>query len=103
MSKIKNITLPFDIAKIRQSVGDYHLLTSAELRMQIIKTNMDSDQRVELYHGLGSSARYLVSRLIDNQSKGKWLSFDVTEPLRKWIEGNCKMKISQVFFFYLVL
>lgn len=99
----KNITLSFNISEMRQSVGDYHLLTSAELRMLIKKTTIASEQRVELYHGLGSSARYLASRFITNQWKDKWLSFDVTEPLQNWLKGTGKIKIKQAFYIYLVL
>lgn len=98
----KNITMSFNISEIRQSVGDYHLLTSAELRMLIKETVIPSEQRVELYHGLGSSARYLASRFITNQWKDKWLSFDVTEPLKEWLQGTGKIKIIKALYIYLV-
>ncbi|TDH15326.1 hypothetical protein EPR50_G00029960 [Perca flavescens] len=84
----KNIPMFFNISEIRQSVGDYHLLTSAELRMLIKKTTIASEQRVELYQGLEKSARYLASRFITNQMRDKWLSFDVTETLQKWLKGT---------------
>lgn len=87
----KNVTMAFNMSEIRQSVGDHRLLTSAELRMLIKQTVILDEQRVELYSGLGSSARYLATRFIDNQMKDKWLSFDVTEPLQKWLENNGKM------------
>lgn len=80
--------MAFDIANIRQSVGSYHLLTSAELRMRIKKPTMMSEQRVELYEGLGPEARYLASRFITNKWNDKWLSFDVTETLQKWLQGT---------------
>lgn len=92
----------FNISEIRQSVGDYHLLTSAELRMIIRKTTIATEQRVELYYGLGSSARYLASRFMTNQLKDKWLSFDVTEPLQNWLKGRGKIKIKQAFCTHLV-
>ncbi|KAG7479329.1 transforming growth factor beta-1-like [Solea senegalensis] len=86
----KSIPMFFNIAKIRQSVGDYRLLTSAEMRMLITKTNIPakSEQRVELYRGLGTSAHYLASRFINNDLKDKWLSFDVTETLQTWLKGT---------------
>ncbi|XP_075892743.1 transforming growth factor, beta 1a isoform X2 [Nelusetta ayraudi] len=84
----KNIAMPFNISEIRQTIGAYHQLTSAELRMLIKKPNMQSEQRVELYQGLGPSARYLASRFVSNQWKNKWLFFDVTEPLQQWLQGN---------------
>lgn len=88
----------FNITKIRESVGDYRLLTSAELRMLISHTTIADKQRVELYQGLGKSASYLFSRFITNQWKHKWLSFDVTETLQEWIRKNCEKK--QVLWFY---
>ncbi|KAF1393597.1 hypothetical protein PFLUV_G00017700 [Perca fluviatilis] len=84
----KNIPMFFNISEIRQSVGDYRLLTSAELRMLIKKTTIASEQRVELYQGLETSARYLASRFITNKMKDKWLSFDVTETLQNWLQGT---------------
>jgi len=78
----------FNISEIRESVGDYHLLTSAELRMLIKQTTIASEQRVELYQGLGASPRYLASRFVTNKWKDKWLSFDVTETLQNWLKGT---------------
>lgn len=80
----------FNISEIRKSVGDYHLLTSAELRMFIKRTTIATEQRVELNYGLGPSARYLASRFLNNNFKNKWLSFDVTEPLQNWLKGSGK-------------
>ncbi|KAK2846639.1 hypothetical protein Q5P01_009638 [Channa striata] len=78
----------FNISEIRTSVGEYHLLTHAELRMYIIRAAIQSEQRVELYEGLGTSAHYLTSRFITNDNKDKWISFDVTETLQKWLQGT---------------
>uniref|UniRef100_UPI0037E70104 transforming growth factor, beta 1a n=1 Tax=Semicossyphus pulcher TaxID=241346 RepID=UPI0037E70104 len=86
--KSKNIPMFFNISEIRQSVGDYRLLTNAELRMLIKQTNIVDEQRVELYWGVGTSARYLASRFITNKRKDKWLSFDVTETLQDWLKGT---------------
>ncbi|KAM9359322.1 transforming growth factor, beta 1a [Symphorus nematophorus] len=93
--KIKSMA--FNISVIRESVGDYHLLTSAELRMLIMKTWIAKDQRVELYEGQGSSARYLAFRFIENNLKGKWLSFDVTETLRRWLEEKVSTEEEKTF------
>ncbi|XP_041796036.1 transforming growth factor, beta 1a [Chelmon rostratus] len=84
----KSISMFFNISEIRESVGDYRLLTSAELRMLIKQTAILSEQRVELYQILGTSARYLASRFITNHWKDKWLSFDVTETLQNWLKGT---------------
>lgn len=84
----KNVSMFFNLTEIRSSVGDHPLLTTAELRMLIKQTAIQSEQRVELYKGVGASARYLASRFITNQMRDKWLSFDVTETLRKWLEDK---------------
>ncbi|XP_072248015.1 transforming growth factor, beta 1a [Leuresthes tenuis] len=78
-------TMFFNISEIRNSVGDDRLLTSAELRMFIKTTTIPTEQRVELYYGSGDTTRYHASRFVTNALKEKWLSFDVTEPLRSWL------------------
>lgn len=84
----KNVSMYFNILDIRASVGDYRLLTTAELRMLIRNTAIQSEQRVELYQGMGASARYLASRFITNKMRDNWLSFDVTETLQSWLKDN---------------
>ncbi|XP_068440344.1 transforming growth factor, beta 1a isoform X2 [Clinocottus analis] len=84
----KSIPMFFNISQIRESVGDYRLLTSAELRMLIKQTVIASEQRVELYQGLGASPRYLTSHFVTNEWKDKWLSFDVTKTLQNWLKGT---------------
>ncbi|XP_040902077.1 transforming growth factor, beta 1a [Toxotes jaculatrix] len=88
MKKSKNVTMSFNISEIRQSVGDYRLLTTAELRMLVKNPGIPSEERVELYRGVGMSARYLASRFLTNHFKDKWLSFDVTETLQNWLKGT---------------
>lgn len=83
-----NVSMYFNIKDIRTSVGDYRLLTRAELRMLIKQPAIPSEQRVELYQGVGTAARYLASRFITNQMRDKWLSFDVTETLQSWLKVN---------------
>ncbi|XP_077396352.1 transforming growth factor, beta 1a [Festucalex cinctus] len=84
----RSVTLPFNVSEIRVSVGDFHLLTSAELRMLIKQPTIPTEERVELYRGVGPTARYLASRFITNQWKDKWLSFDVTETVQNWLQGK---------------
>ncbi|XP_068569511.1 transforming growth factor, beta 1a [Cebidichthys violaceus] len=84
----KSTPMFFNISEIRKSVGDYRLLTSAELRMLIKHTTIATEQRVELYQGLGTSPRYLASRFVTNDWRDKWLSFDVTETLQNWLKGT---------------
>nr|ADK92394.1 transforming growth factor-beta 1 [Hippocampus kuda] len=84
----KSVSLSFDISEIRGNVGDYRLLTSAELRILIKQPTIPTEERVELYRGMGPTARYLASRFITNQWNNKWLSFDVTETLQDWLQGK---------------
>ncbi|KAI9542208.1 hypothetical protein NQZ68_022261 [Dissostichus eleginoides] len=108
----KIIPMIFNLSEIRKSVGDYRLLTSAELRILIKGTNINKEKRVELYQGLGTARRYLVSRFVSNGWKDKWMSFDVTESLQTWLKGTedeqgfqlrlfceCGLNISEVFGF----
>ncbi|XP_060928814.1 transforming growth factor, beta 1a [Limanda limanda] len=95
----KSIPMYFNISDIRQSVGDSRLLTSAELRLLIMKTWIADEQRVELYHGQGASAKYLASRFINKDLNNKWLSFDVTETLREWLKGTGDEQIFQLRLF----
>lgn len=75
----------FNISEIRESVGDSSLLTRAELRMLIKNTRIPDEERVELYYSAGTALRYHTSQFITNALRDKWLSFDVTEPLRAWL------------------
>lgn len=92
----------FNISKIRSSVGDSALLTSAELRMLIKDPRILTEQRVELYYSAGGSARYHASRFITNSLRDKWLSFDVTEPLQQWlgqageVNASCLLRVARV-------
>ncbi|MED6280598.1 hypothetical protein CHARACLAT_012395 [Characodon lateralis] len=105
-------TMFFNIADIRNSVGDFHLLTSAELRMLINTANINKEQRVELYYSSGASFRYHATRFMTNSLKDKWLSFDVTEPLQQWLKDKedeqrfelrvfceCEQKVASQFSF----
>uniref|UniRef100_A0A8C6WLP9 Transforming growth factor beta n=1 Tax=Neogobius melanostomus TaxID=47308 RepID=A0A8C6WLP9_9GOBI len=76
-----NVSMYFNIKDIRTSVGDFQLLTTAELRMLIKQTYIPSEQRVELYQGM----------------RDKWLSFDVTETLQRWLQLNGKVESEQGF------
>ncbi|KAJ3590847.1 hypothetical protein NHX12_008795 [Muraenolepis orangiensis] len=84
----QNLPMSFNMSEMRQSIGDFQLLTSAELRLLIKNPSIMSEQRVELYEGLGASARYLASRFLTNQLKDKWLTFDITETLQKWLQSS---------------
>lgn len=88
MKHNKNVSMSFSISEIRKSVGEFHLLTSAELRVLIKEPKIPDEQRVELYQGMDAKARYLASRFISNEWKDKWMSFDVTNTLKDWLQGT---------------
>lgn len=81
----------FNMSEIRESVGDSSLLTRAELRMLIKNPRILEEERVELYYSSGTTFRYHTSQFITNALKNKWLSFDVTEPLRTWLRQTGDM------------
>ncbi|XP_036393116.1 transforming growth factor beta-1 proprotein-like [Megalops cyprinoides] len=78
----------FNVSEIAASVGSPDQVSRAELRLLIKTTNIppEKDQRLELYEGLGDSARYLGSHYISKALIDHWLSFDVIKTLKKWIE-----------------
>lgn len=84
----KFVSMSFNTSEIRASVGDYQRLTTAELRMLIKHPKIADVQRVELYYSTGSSFSYHALRFVTNEWKDKWLTFDVTDPLRNWLKGT---------------
>ncbi|KAL0972720.1 hypothetical protein UPYG_G00193890 [Umbra pygmaea] len=80
----------FDMNEVRSKIGDYHLLSSAELRLLIKKANMPpgDDQRLEFYSLQGEHRLYLGSRFITNAWQSRWLSFDITPTLKGWLNGK---------------
>ncbi|KAG9351882.1 hypothetical protein JZ751_023133 [Albula glossodonta] len=82
--------LPFNLSEMRASLGTERLLSLAELRLLIKNPNMSPgmEQRLELYKGLGDSARYVGYRFVNNEWKNRWLSFDVTQTVREWLQGS---------------
>lgn len=80
--------LLFNTTEMRKSVGDSNMLSGAELRLLIKSPNIITEQRLELYKGLGPDARYLGSRFISNAWRDRWLSFDVTQTVKDWLQGS---------------
>ncbi|KPP60837.1 TGF-beta1B precursor-like, partial [Scleropages formosus] len=79
----------FNVSEIRNSVGADYRLTHAELRLHISSTKDKLvEQRLELYKGEGDKARYLGSSFVTNGTKGHWLSFNVTQTVKDWLNGN---------------
>ncbi|KAG9348365.1 hypothetical protein JZ751_002100, partial [Albula glossodonta] len=80
----------FNVSQIKASVENEQLVTRAELRLYILKTNMqpEQEQRLELYRGFGDNTRYLSSHIISHKFKQHWLSFDITQTLKDWLQGT---------------
>lgn len=79
----------FNISEMRASLGADRLLSLAELRLLIKNPNMapGTEQRLELYRGLGDHARYLGSHFVSISWSDRWLSFDVTQTLKEWLQA----------------
>ncbi|KAL2095332.1 hypothetical protein ACEWY4_010051 [Coilia grayii] len=79
----------FNLTEMRSSLGS-DVLFQAELRFLIKNPAMPNgtEQRLELYRGTGQRARYLGSRFVSRDSADSWLSFDVTQTLREWLQGT---------------
>ncbi|XP_016133183.1 transforming growth factor beta-1 [Sinocyclocheilus grahami] len=80
----------FNITDISHKLGLDHTISQVELRLHIWDASMapDSEQRLELYQVTGNKSRYLESRFISSLMTGKWLSFDVTQTLKDWLQRN---------------
>ncbi|KAJ8366838.1 hypothetical protein AAFF_G00338920 [Aldrovandia affinis] len=79
----------FNVSEIRSRVPSDRLVSHAELRLLIKNSHMaqDQEQRLELYKGVGDTARYLGSHFVTNDLNERWLSFDVTQTLKDWLQG----------------
>ncbi|KAI1893685.1 hypothetical protein AGOR_G00126240 [Albula goreensis] len=80
----------FNVSQIKASLEKEQRVTRAELRLYILKTNMqpEQEQRLELYRGFGDNTRYLSSHIISHKFKHHWLSFDITQTLKDWLQGT---------------
>lgn len=85
-----DMLLWFNITDISHKLGLNCTVSQVELRMQIKDVSIapDSEKRLELYQVTGNKSRYLESRFISSQMTGKWLSFDVTQTLKDWLQRN---------------
>ncbi|XP_072517370.1 transforming growth factor beta-1 proprotein [Salminus brasiliensis] len=95
---VNNTVMVFNIKKVQDVLGQDQMVSQAELRLHIVETTMppDTEQRLELYQGAGDKARYLNSHFITSDSKGKWLSFDVTHTLKDWLQKPEKERVFQI-------
>lgn len=79
----------FNITAMKGVLGLEHTVSQAELRLFIRDTKIapTNKERLELYEGAGDKAQYLKSHFITNELNGKWISFDVTQTVKKWLQN----------------
>ncbi|XP_016427100.1 transforming growth factor beta-1 [Sinocyclocheilus rhinocerous] len=90
MGKSSDMFLWFNITDISHTLGLNCTISQVELRLRITLVSgvPGSEQRLELYQVTGNKSRYLESRFISDQMASKWLSFDVTQTLKDWLQRN---------------
>uniref|UniRef100_A0A8C1AC89 Transforming growth factor beta n=1 Tax=Cyprinus carpio carpio TaxID=630221 RepID=A0A8C1AC89_CYPCA len=86
MEKNPDKFLWFNITDINHTLGLNRIISQVELRLLITTFPDGSEQRLELYQVIGNKSRYLESRFIPKQRK--WLSFDVTQTLKDWLQRS---------------
>ncbi|KAF5898025.1 transforming growth factor beta-1-like, partial [Clarias magur] len=86
----KDSIMLFSITEMKNILGLDRMVSQAELRLLIKSTAKASasEQRLELYQGVGDKARYLNSHTIINELKDKWISFDVTQTVKTWLQSS---------------
>lgn len=82
-----NMVMLFSVTEMKNILGLDRMVSQAELRLLIRNPSIPlaSEQRLELYQGVGDEARYLNSHTITNKFKDKWISFDVTQTVKNWL------------------
>nr|ABU55371.1 transforming growth factor-beta [Carassius auratus] len=78
----------FNITDISHTLGLDCTISQVGLRMRIMSFSGATEQRLELYQGTGNNSRYLESRFISDKMASKWLTFDVTQTLKDWLQRN---------------
>ncbi|XP_062031942.1 transforming growth factor beta-1 proprotein-like [Lepus europaeus] len=79
-----SVYMLFNTSEVREVMPEPWLLSGAELRLQVLKTQQE--QHVELYQkSSNDSWRYLSNRLLAPSNRSEWLSFDVTGVVQQWL------------------
>ncbi|XP_062867250.1 transforming growth factor beta-1 proprotein [Trichomycterus rosablanca] len=94
-----DMVMKFDITLIKSALGLDRLISQAELRLLIKEVSLNAnttEQRLELYHGTGNHSQYLSSHFITNKQNGTWISFDVTQTLKNWLQSSDTEQAFQV-------
>lgn len=84
-----NEIMLFNVTAMKDVLGLDRMVSQAELRLLIKdpKIGPKNEERLELYHGTGDKARYLNSHFITNELNSKWITFDVTQTVKKWLQN----------------
>ncbi|XP_053330147.1 transforming growth factor beta-1 proprotein isoform X1 [Spea bombifrons] len=92
----------FNASRVREIVSRRPLLHHVELRMfrkPLLGVSENTEHRVELYRGLGNgnnSFRYLDSKFVWPGKPAEWLSFDVTDSVREWLDRKEENEVFQL-------
>lgn len=86
---MNDMVMLFNVSEMRAVLGIERMVSQAELRLLIKDPRVapGSEERLELYHRDGDKARYLNSQSITNDLNGKWISFDVTQTVKNWLQN----------------
>ncbi|KAG7321132.1 hypothetical protein KOW79_015547 [Hemibagrus wyckioides] len=99
MTKYMNDTVMlFNVSTMRDVLGIERMVSQAELRLLIreVRIPPGNEERLELYRRDGDKDRYLNSQSITNDLDGKWISFDVTQTVKNWLQNPEEEKALQV-------
>lgn len=79
----------FNVTAMKGILGLDHTVSQAELRLLIREPRIGptNEKRLELYEERGDKSQYLNSHFITNELNGKWISFDVTHTVKKWLQN----------------
>ncbi|XP_043918640.1 transforming growth factor beta-1 proprotein [Protopterus annectens] len=84
--------IQFNVTEIKANITSESLLHHAELRFQQLKSDSDAvtEQRVELYqlYKDKTKQRYIESRILVLKDVDEWISFDVTQYVKQWLNND---------------
>lgn len=89
---MNKMVMLFDVSAMKGVLGSNRIVSQAELRLLIRDPTIapGNQQRLELYEGDGDKAQYLNSQFITSEFNSKWISFDVTQTVKNWLQNPGK-------------
>lgn len=75
---------------MNQTLGSKSIIHQAELRLLVKKgaTDPNVEHRLELYKVIGENTRYLDSLFFTKKLEQRWVSVDVTQTLKDWLQKS---------------